>query len=246
MGTDPVVESVPWGRRLIRWITPWTLEAVLMIGIIVLYQLTKLRAVVAPEVGLQHGRDIIALEQKLGIFIEPSIHRAIADDTSLMPVLRWLYLNLHFPVTLGFLIWLRYWHPSRYPRIRNGFALAHLIALVVFVLYPCAPPRMFPSWGFSEVLHLPYEGQHNPMAVIPSMHFGYASLVGGGWFLLGKSPWVRALGLLYAALCLFVIVATAAHFLIDAPLGTLTIAVGLFACGAFKRTLVGDNLKALA
>jgi hypothetical protein len=155
-----------------------------------------------------------------------------------MPVLRWLYLNLHFPVTLAFLVWVRYQHPRRYARIRNGFALAHVVALIVFVLYPCAPPRMFPDLGFVEVLRLPYEGTHNPYAVIPSMHYGYATLVGGGLIWLARSAWLRLLGAFYLALILFVIVATAAHFIIDAPLGTITVGASLALVGVFRRDAV--------
>lgn len=224
-----------WLRKVVRVLAPWAIEAVVVVAIIFLYQLTKLRATVAPELAMDHARDVVALERACGLFLEPAIHRAILERTDLMPVLRWLYLNLHFPITLAFLVWVRYRHPLRYPRIRNGFALAHVIALIVFVLYPCAPPRMFPDLGFSEVLRLPYEGTHNPYAVIPSMHYGYASLVGGGLLWLARSIWLRLLGVFYLALILFVIVATAAHFIIDAPLGTITVGAGLALAGAFKR-----------
>ena len=235
MASPPGELVVAWPRRAVRILAPWAVEAMIVVGMIFLYQLTKLRATVTPEAGLQHARDVIALEQALGLFREPALHRFLADRTELMPVLRWLYLNLHFPVTLGFLIWVRYAHRGRYVGIRNGFAVAHLIALIVFVLYPCAPPRMFPEFGFSEVLHLPYEGTHNPMAVIPSMHYGYASLVGFGLIFLSRSTWVRLAGAFSLGLILFVIVGTAAHFIIDAPLGTITVGLGLWASGALKR-----------
>lgn len=236
------------GRRALRWLASWAVEAGIVVALIVLYQITKFRVVVSPAVGLQHARDVAELERTIGLFREPAIHQFVAD-TGWMPVLRWIYLNAHFPVTLAFLAWVRYWHRERYPRIRNGFALAHVIALVVFVLYPCAPPRMFPEYGFTEVLHLPYEGAHNPMAVIPSMHYGYASLVGFGLIMLGRSWWVALLGAFYLVLILFVIVATAAHFIIDAPLGTLTVALGLAITGVFKRDRrksVEEDLQALA
>jgi hypothetical protein len=223
-------------RRAVRFLAPWAVEAVIVVGVIFLYQLTKLRAVADPEIAMDHARDVIALERRIGLFHEPAIHRFVLDDTALMPVLRWLYLNLHFPVTLGFLAWVRWRRPARYTRIRNGFALGHALALLVFVLYPCAPPRLFAEHGFADILALPYEGYHNPYAVIPSMHYGYASLVGIGLIWLGRAAWVRALGAAYLALILFVIVATAAHFLIDAPLGTLTIVTGLYVCGAFARS----------
>lgn len=73
------------------------------------------------------------------------------------------------------------------------------------------------------------------MAVIPSMHFGYASLVGFGLLFLARPWWLRTLGALYLVLICFVIVVTAAHFVIDAPLGTFTIAIGMATSGAFKR-----------
>jgi hypothetical protein len=152
----------------------------------------------------------------------------------LMPVLRWLYINLHFPCAIAFLVWLRWKRPLHYPRIRNGFAIAHLLCLIIFVIYPCSPPRLFPEHGFVDILNLPYEGRHNPHAVIPSMHFGYASFVGLCLIWLGRSLWLRALGVFYMLLVGFIIVAIAAHFWIDAPLGTLVIVAGLAIAGAFK------------
>jgi len=221
-------------RRVVRWLAPWAIEAAIVIGVMTLYQVSKLFVIGGREAAMAHAGDVIALEQNLGLFREPAIHRAILDDTSLMPILRWLYINLHFPCALAFLVWLRARRPLHYPRIRNGFALAHVLCLAVFVIYPCAPPRLFPEHGFVDILALPYEGYHNPYAVIPSMHFGYASLIGIGLIWLGRSIWLRALGAFYMALVLFIIVATAAHFIIDAPLGTLTILAGLAICRAFE------------
>jgi hypothetical protein len=222
-------------RAVARFLAWWIVEAAIVVGVIFLYQLTKLRADADPEIAMAHARDVIAFERATGLFREPAIHRFILDETELMPALRWLYINLHFPCTLAFLAWVRWRRPARYPRIRNGFALAHAFALAVFVLYPCAPPRLFPEEGFVDILALPYEGYHNPYAVIPSMHFGYASLVGIGLLWLGRAAWQRALGAAYLALILFIIVATAAHFIIDAPLGTLVVVAGLWICRAFAR-----------
>jgi hypothetical protein len=71
------------------------------------------------------------------------------------------------------------------------------------------------------------------------MHFGYASLVGFGLIFLARAWWLRALGAFYLLLICFVIVVTAAHFVIDAPLGTITVALGLAASGALKRDVGG-------
>jgi hypothetical protein len=227
------------GRRLYRFLAGWAIEGAIFLAIVVVYQLTKWRAAADPALAMEHGQAVIALERRLGLFFEPSVHAFFRDRTELMPLLRILYIHLHFPVVIAFLVWLRSARAVWYPRIRNGFALAHLLALAMFMAYPCAGPRFFAEYGFADLLALPYENSHNPYAVIPSMHYGYASLVGLGLLWLGRSVWLRGLGVLYLILVLLVIVATAAHFWLDAPLGTLVVVVGLAASGAFRSRTEG-------
>ena len=61
-----------------------------------------------------------------------------------------MYVNSHFTittVTLAF-IYLRR-NPSFY-FIRNMFMVAMGIALVLYAVYPTAPPRFMPEWGFCD------------------------------------------------------------------------------------------------
>jgi hypothetical protein len=61
---------------------------------------------------------------------------------------------------------------------------------------------------------------------MPSMHIGWSVWCGLTIFALAAVPWVRVLGLLYPALTLVVIVATANHFWLDAVGGVLCLAFG--------------------
>ena len=61
---------------------------------------------------------------------------------------------------------------------------------------------------------------YNPLAAVPSLHFGYALIVGGVLFAYSRRRWVRVLGAAYPAFMLFDIVATGNHFFFDAAVGT--------------------------
>ena len=60
---------------------------------------------------------------------------------------------------------------------------------------------------------------YNPVAAVPSLHFGYALIVGVAVALLAERRTVRILGAVYPLVMLFVIVATGNHFWLDALAG---------------------------
>ena len=62
---------------------------------------------------------------------------------------------------------------------------------------------------------------------MPSLHFGYALLVGLMVARLGRSLLVRTLGIAYPPLVLFVIVATGNHFILDAAAGAAVMLAGI-------------------
>ena len=73
---------------------------------------------------------------------------------------------------------------------------------------------------------------YNPFAAVPSLHFGYALIVGGVLASIGGRRWVRAIGVAYPLAMLLIIVATGNHFIVDAALGGLVVVVGWLAARA--------------
>ena len=63
-----------------------------------------------------------------------------------------MYVNSHFVVTTAFLIWLYIARNEAYYFVRNMFMVAMGIALVGYMVYPTAPPRFMPEWGFSDTV----------------------------------------------------------------------------------------------
>src|SRR6266576_1801703 len=147
------------------------------------------------------------------------------------------YITLHFLGTAAFLIWLHRSHPERFPVVRNTLIAATGVALSIYILYPVAPPRLAGLGFVDTVTHNAkvnlssdlLGGLYNPFAAVPSLHFGYALLVGVTVALLAKGRVGRAIGWSYPAVMLLVIVATGNHFFFDAAGGALAIGIGYVA-----------------
>ena len=77
---------------------------------------------------------------------------------------------------------------------------------------------------------------YNPFAAVPSLHFGYALIIGVALATIAERRWVRVLGGLYPAAMLLIIVATGNHFFIDAALGGLAVLVGWLAARMLLAT----------
>ena len=188
-----------------------------------------------------HARDLISLESSLHVFVEPSIQAWASGSHLVMVCASWLYVNAQTSVTLSALLYVYLRHNSSFYFVRNMFMIAMAIALIGYIVFPTAPPRFMPEWGFIDSVS-DFTGVHvnhasgamtalfNPYAAVPSMHVAFALMIGWPLAKLSKHRVARAAWLLYPFLMAFVIVATANHFIVDALLGALT--AGASAYGA--------------
>ena len=181
-----------------------------------------------------HTDWIVHFEQRFHVFGERAVQHA-ADTVPGAPALLGIaYIALHFLGTTAFLVWLYRRHRERFALVRNTMIAATGLALTLYVVFPVAPPRLA-ALGFvdtvsrhagvnlsSDVLGSLY----NPFAAVPSLHFGYALLVGVTIAALARRRVVRVLALAYPLVMLFVIVATGNHFFFDAAGGALTVGAG--------------------
>jgi len=181
----------------------------------------------------QHARELIALEHTLHLFVEPSVQAWASSSRALMDFSSWLYVNAQTSITLGALVYLYVRHNRSFYFVRNMFAVALLIALVGYAVFPTAPPRFLPEWGFVDSVS-DLTGVHvghasatmnalfNPYAAVPSMHVAFALMIGWPLASLSRGRAAAVLWRLYPLLIAFVIIATANHYVLDALLGALT------------------------
>lgn len=88
---------------------------------------------------------------------------------------------------------------------------------------------------------------YNPIAAMPSMHFGYALLIGVMTARLVRSLAVRLLGVAYPLFVGFVIVATGNHYVLDAAAGAAVMLAGWLAAAIrLARACNGRSRRACA
>ena len=97
-----------------------------------------------------HARDLISLERTLHVFVEPSIQAWASSSHFLMVLSSWLYVNAQTTMTIGALLYLYLRHNRNFYFVRNMFMIAMAIALVGYAVFPTAPPRFMPEWGFID------------------------------------------------------------------------------------------------
>jgi PAP2 superfamily len=186
-----------------------------------------------------HARDLISLERTLHVFIEPSVQTWASGSHLVMVVASWLYVNAQTSVTIGALLYLYLVHNQRFYFVRNMFMIAMAIALIGYLVFPTAPPRFMPEWGFTDTVadiakvNIDQHGGAinaltNLYAAVPSMHVAFALMIGWTLARLVRTPVARVLWIVYPFLMTFVIVVTANHFLVDALLGALTAAASAY------------------
>jgi hypothetical protein len=217
-------------------------EAFAVLALYAGYEATRGLVVGDSSAAVRHAHQVATVERSLHVFVE----RRVQIDAHLVPglvgVLGVAYLTLHLATTAVFLLWLYRRHPAAYPLIRTTLLLASALALVGFILYPTAPPRLA-GLGVADTISGPdidlnrglVSSLYNPFAAIPSMHVGYAVVVGGGLLRYGGRLAAQLVGVLYPLFVLLVIIATGNHFVLDAATGAAVAGVALCIALALER-----------
>jgi PAP2 superfamily len=231
-------------RSLVRPLTVATtradslkLEVSVLVALYAVYEVVRGVRNLDVPLAREHAGRIVALERSLHVFSELSVQRLCERIPVLSDVLAYLYPLLHIGVTLGVLYWLYRRRPRTFPVVRTALVLTTGLALVGYIAYPVAPPRLAVPGALDVVSRdSPFDlsskllGRfYNPVAAFPSLHFAYALLFGFAVVFLAGSRTARAAGAVYPLVGLLVIVATGNHFFFDAFSGaavTLT-AVGV-------------------
>jgi hypothetical protein len=211
-------------------------EAVIVVVSFLIY--FAVRGMVVDRAGqaMVNAFDLIALEQKLGIYWELRMQSWILDSYVLIKTMNWIYFWGHMPLVILFAVWLWMRHREAYTLVRNAFLASGAIAVVIYATYPVAPPRLVPFAGYVDTMALfdrvGYNAQEvsafvNPFAAVPSLHFGWSLLLGLVIAKVASSPLLKAAGVLWPLAMFFSVVMTGNHFILDAVAGAVVSFAGL-------------------
>ena len=227
------VQTAPrWRARVGR---AWTLadragiqEIVLVVAAFLVYFYIRGLVVGRADEAIARGIDLIELEQNLGFYWELEMQSWILDHYWAIKVMNWVYFWGHMPLVILFAFWLYIWHRRAYRLSRNAFLASGAIGVVMYALWPVAPPRLIPDAGFIDTMALydrvGYNAQEteafvNPYAALPSLHFGWSLLLGFVVFRVTRFPPLKVLAVVWPVAMFFAIVMTGNHFIIDAIAG---------------------------
>ena len=96
-------------------------------------------------------------------------------------------MNSQFAITIAFLVWLYLFRNETFYFVRNMFMASMGLALIGYTLFPTAPPRLYPQYGFVDTITDLSNVNHdsaivkvfiNPYAAVPSMHCAFAMMIG--------------------------------------------------------------------
>jgi PAP2 superfamily protein len=231
MGTRALTRSFS-GRR----------EVAIGLGVYGAYLLVR-RLVVNEEgrrLAARNAERIVAVEQRLGIHVEPELQALLLHRRRVVAILNVAYATLNVGLTIGWLIRLfRRRHPD-FHRLRRATALATLGAQPVFLLFPVSPPRTLEHFvdTIADVSGVDLDGGliaklYDPIAAMPSIHMAYAVVTAAGIAETSSSALVRGVAPAYPPLVAAVVFTTANHYVLDAIAGA---ALGLGAL-RFARLL---------
>jgi hypothetical protein len=179
---------------------------------------------------------LIDYERSLRLFVELDLQEWVIQHEMLVNLMNWVYVWLHWPVIAIVLVWLFLNHPKEYITYRNAILISGAIALLIFAVFPVAPPRFVPEFGFVDTIQqrsysksvlLP-SGLANKYAAVPSLHAGWNLLMAIALARHARSWHIKSLGVILPILMTSSIVLTGNHFILDAVIGDIVALTGLF------------------
>ncbi|HRD60375.1 MAG TPA: phosphatase PAP2 family protein [Nocardioides sp.] len=214
-----------------RRVAPTVLRAVLELALVFvlfeLYRFGRLLARGQEAAAYENAVRVHHLEQVLRLPSEATIQGLLPD--SVLHLANVYYVSVHFPAMIAFLVWGYLFRPrAEYRWARNLVISLTGIALVVHIVFPLAPPRMFPQWGFLDTMAAfgpdAYAGASgdlaNQFAAMPSLHVGWAVLI--AYVVHRTGPrWLAWVAYAHVLVTVTVVVVTANHYWLDGVVAVL-------------------------
>lgn len=232
----PLSEPHPRLKRIIR-------EIALLAVLFGVYNLGRLISAHHAGSAFEHADALRHVQTLIGLPSEARVQELALQVPDLARAANRYYAGVHFPLTAIVLLWLLIRRPAEYAKARWALASLTGLALIGHLVFPLAPPRMFPQYGWVDTAQQlgqsvysadAESGLANQFAAMPSLHVGWAFMVAVFLIRTTKSRW-RWLWIAHPVITFAVVVVTANHYWLDG-----LIAIGL----AIPLVLIFDSRRA--
>jgi PAP2 superfamily len=184
---------------------------------------------------LERGRQIAGLESAWHLPSELAVQRLLLPHPWLVRAADTYYAYVHLNGMALFVVWMWWRHRDVYPRMRLT-VIASTLACFLVQIVPVAPPRLLPGLGYVDTA-MRYgqsvygdlgTGMANQLSAMPSVHVGWAAIV--GWYVWWCAPrrW-RWVGPLHTVITVLVVVGTGNHWWLDGLVAAGFVALAMLA-----------------
>lgn len=248
---QPDVDRRPPSR--LRWITRafarnWVIELSVFVALAVIYNVVRALPTLSDVLAFRHARYVMSAEGPIFQLVELPLNKWMTGIPVVAIAACYFYAVMHYAATPivfwmsrrrgGWQYWRGYW----------SLVVASGIALLIYALYPVAPPRLVPDlnvvdvmrafagygwWGDAASAPRGIGDATNQFAAMPSMHFGWALWCSIQMWGFKTWRW-RAPAIAYPSVLAVVVLATGNHFLLDLVGGALCVVIALIVVRAFQ------------
>jgi hypothetical protein len=198
-----------------------------MLGAVISYFAVRGVTEGSEAIAIENGYEILAFEDRIGLDLEEQIQNAVITSQFLIDVSNWIYIWGHWPLISITLLWLYLAHRGQYELLRNSMFISGAIGLVIFMIYPVAPPRLLDDVVVDtiEMYSASYRFLQPPdlvnkYAAVPSLHVGWNLLIGICIYRNSRLLALRIFAIVSPILMGIVVITTGNHFVIDGFVGS--------------------------
>ena len=221
----------------------WYKEFGIILSVYLIYESVRNISKGRPSVAFDHAMQVISWQKALGINHEKAIQDWALHWKPLVVLSNYYYGIAYIACTIFILLWLYRKRSDDYPLWRNTLLIGTVLGLIGFATYPLMPPRLLDASGFAHQTYgfvdtlIKYptfwsfdsptmKSVSNQFAAMPSLHCGWALWGAAAVVPRAKTWWMKVLAVGYPVATIFVVVATANHYFLDAVGGAVIFIIG--------------------
>jgi len=135
---------------------PFIPELLVIIGLFIFYELARAGVKLISggrEVAIENAQLVVYFETAMNLGgLEKTVQAYTLAHPWLIEFLNHFYKQTHWTSAAFFLVFVFTFYPKYYSFYQRWFVVSNLLAFVVFILFPCAPPRLLPNGGWVDTI----------------------------------------------------------------------------------------------
>ncbi len=194
---------------------------------------------------------VMGWERAIGIFTEVDLQSTVLGNRTIIMALNRYYFIAHFLGAALLLTWLFIRHRDIYGRIRRVLFAVTTGAPALHVVFPLAPPRWFPEFGFVDTLQTygpkiydseTFTSAANQIAAMPSLHVAWAIIAAWAIVTALHSRW-RWVAVAHPIMMILAVIVTANHWWLDVAVALLLVVTASLADRPLQRFLEARTIR---